>query len=99
MELNCLEDYWPSAGELSAVNVIGTKLRGLINSGVTRWRVAVYKLTSLRKLGGIPRVSTRFSLSVANEQTDAGRDELSCLARPNSQARTGTGRYSFSLFS
>ena len=59
----------------------------------------IYKWTSPRKLGGIPRVSTRFSLSVKNEQTDAGRDDQTCLARPNSQARTGTGKYSFSFFS
>ena len=33
------------------------------------------------------------------EQADAGRDGcLDHLARPNSQARTGTGKYSFSLF-
>ena len=30
---NYLEDYWPCAGGLSAVNAIGTQLRGLINSG------------------------------------------------------------------
>ena len=32
------------------------------------------------------------------EQADAGRDCRTRLARPNSQARTGTGRYSFSPF-
>ena len=32
-------------------------------------------------------------------QADAGRDYRIRLARPNSQARTGTGKYSFSLFS
>ena len=30
---------------------------------------------------------------------DTGRDCRNRLARPNSQARTGTGKYSFSLFS
>ena len=34
-----------------------------------------------------------------DEQTDAGRDGWTRLARPNSQARTGTGECSFSLFS
>ena len=34
-----------------------------------------------------------------DEQADAGRDCRSRLARPNSQARTGTGKYIFSLFS
>ena len=33
-------------------------------------------------------MSTRFSLSVANERADAGWDGQICLARPNSQART-----------
>ena len=40
----------------------------------------------------------RFSLSMENEQADAGREGRTRLARPNSQARTGTGKYSFSLF-
>ena len=31
--------------------------------------------------------------------SDAGRDCRNRLARPNSQARTGTGKYSFFLFS
>ena len=35
------------------------------------------------------RVSTRLSLGVKNERTDAGRDGRTCLARPNSQAQTG----------
>ena len=34
-----------------------------------------------------------------DEQADAGRDCRTRLARPNSQARTGTGKYLFSLFS
>ena len=34
-----------------------------------------------------------------DEQADAGRDGRTRLARPNSPARTGTGKYSFSLFS
>ena len=34
-----------------------------------------------------------------NEQGDAGRDDWTRLARPNFQARTGTGTESFSLFS
>ena len=51
-------------------------------SRITKW-------TPPRKSGGIPRVSTRFSLSVKNEKANAGRDGRTCLARPNSQARTG----------
>ena len=38
---NYLEVYWPCAVELSAVNAIGTQLRDPINSGLTRWRMAV----------------------------------------------------------
>ena len=39
---NYLEIYWPRAGGLSAVNAIGTQLRYYpINSGLTRWRMAV----------------------------------------------------------
>ena len=34
---NCLEDYWPCAGELSVVNAIGTQLlHDPINSGLAR---------------------------------------------------------------
>ena len=42
-----------------------------------------------RNSGGIPRVSTRFSVSIENEQADKRRDSRTCLAKPNSQARTG----------
>ena len=38
-------------------------------------------------------------LSLENEQADAGRNGRNCLARAKSQARTGTGIFSFSLFS
>ena len=38
-----------------------------------------------------PWPSTRFSLGMGNEGTDAGRDGRSCLAKLNSQVRTGTG--------
>ena len=37
--------------------------------------------------------TSRFSMmSVKNEPADAGRDDRTCLARLNSQARTGTGK-------
>ena len=38
---NYLEVYWPYAGGLLVVNAIGTQLREPINSGLTRWRMAV----------------------------------------------------------
>ena len=56
------------------------------------------QLHILRQAGGLPRESTRFSLSVENKQADAGRDSRTCLARPKSQARTGKENFSFSLF-
>ena len=37
-------------------------------------------------------MSTRFSLGVERARADAGRDGRTRLARPNSQARTGTGK-------
>ena len=53
---NYLEVHWPCAGGLSAVNAIGTQLRDPMNSGLTRWRMAVSinKWTPPRKSGGIP---------------------------------------------
>ena len=36
-------DYWPCAGGLSAVNDIGTQIRDVINSGLTRRRFMVAK--------------------------------------------------------
>ena len=36
---NYLEDYWPCVGGLSAGSAIGTQLRDLENSGLTRWRM------------------------------------------------------------
>ena len=49
--------------------------------------------TSSWKAEGIRGVSTRFSLSVKNEQRRLTRDVdgRTYLARSNSQARTGTG--------
>ena len=35
---------------------------------------------------------------VENEQADAGRDGRTLLAKPNSQARTGTGKYEIFMF-
>ena len=38
-------------------------------------------------------VSTRFSVSIENEQGDTRRDSQTCLAKPNSQVRTGTSNF------
>ena len=48
--------------------------------------------TPPQKSGGIRWVSTRSGLSEENEQADAGRDGRTSLARPNTQARTGTAK-------
>ena len=56
--------------------------------------VGLNEWTLSRKSGGIPSVSTRFSLSMDNEQADVGRDSWTRLARPTSQARMGTGKCS-----
>ena len=53
-------------------------------SGINIW-------TSSRKSGGIQRVSTRFSLTVENEEADARRGGRTRRARPNSQALRGQG--------
>ena len=93
----------PGAGGLSAVCMVIERHRYAIArpgklgadpmavGGISNW-------TPPRKAGVTPRVSTRFSLSVKKKQDDAGSDGQTSLARPTSQARTGTGNYSFSLF-
>ena len=62
-----LEVYWPCTGGLPAVKAIGgTQLRDPINSGLTEWRLAVLNIImdAAAESGGIPYVSTRFSLSM-----------------------------------
>ena len=49
--------------------------------------------------GGIPLVSTRFSLSMEMSRLTRDGTAETRVARPNSQARTGTGGILFSLFS
>ena len=46
-----------------------------------------------RNSGGIPGVSTRFSVSIENGQADTRRDSLTCLAKPSSQARTEARKF------
>ena len=47
-------------------------VRSFLPDGVFLPRINTW--TPLRKSGGIPQVSTRFSLNMENEQADAGRD-------------------------
>ena len=63
------------------------------------WR---YKWTPPRKSGETPWMSKHQiqpEYNMENEKADAGWDGRTRLARPNAQARTGTGKCPFSLFS
>ena len=51
------------------------------------------------ELGRNPVSKHQIQPEYGDEQADAGRDCRTRLVRPHSQARTGTGKYSFSLFS
>ena len=51
------------------------------------------------ELGKNPVSKHQIQPEYGDEQADAGRDGWTRLARPNSQARTGTGECSFSLIS
>ena len=51
------------------------------------------------ELGRNPVSKHQIQPEYGDEQADAGWDCPTCLARPNSQARTRTGKYYFSLFS
>ena len=76
------------------MNAVGTQLRDPINSGLTRWR-----MDAAAELGRNLVSKHLIQPEYGNEQANAERDYRTRLARPNSQARTGTGKYSFSLFS
>ena len=64
-----LEGYWPCTGRLSAVNAIGTQLRDLINSGLTRWRLTVSMIITY--MDALLIVSTAYSIA------ESGRKERS----------------------
>ena len=51
------------------------------------------------ELGRDPVSKHQIQPEYGDELTDAGRDCRTRLARPNSQAQTGTGKYPSSLFS
>ena len=56
------------------------------------------EMDAAAELGRNPVNKHQIRTEYGNEQVDAGRDCQTRLAKPNSQARTGTGKYSFSLF-
>ena len=82
------------------MNVIGTQLRDPINSGLTRWRMAVLnkEMDAAAELGRDAVSKHQIQPEDGDEQADTGRDCLTRLPRPNSQARTQTGKYPFSRF-
>ena len=49
------------------------------------------------EIGTNPISKHQIQPEYGDEQAGAGRDRRTRLARPNSQARTGTGKYSFSV--
>ena len=69
------------------MNAIGPQMRDLINSGLTRWRLMVWWVNNVAERGGIPRVSTRFSLTVENERGWRGTGPLNVSRETNSHAR------------
>ena len=83
------------------MNAIGTQLRDPINAGLARWRMAVLNkyMDAAAELGRNPVSKHQIQPEYGDEQADAGRDCRVHLVRPNSHARTRTGKYSFSLFS
>ena len=83
------------------MNVIGTQSSDPINSGLARWRMAALNLymDAAAELGRNPVSKHQIQPEYRDEQAGAGRDCQTRLARPNSQARTRTGKYQCSLFS
>ena len=83
------------------MNAVGMQLRDPINTGLTRWRMAVLnkKMDAVAELGRNPASKHQIQPEYGDEQAGAGRDCRTHLARPKYQARTRTGKYSFSLFS
>ena len=82
------------------MSAIGTQLRDPINSGLPRSRMAalIKQMDAAAELGKNPVSKHQIQPEYGDEQADAGRDCRTRLARSNSQARTRTGKYYFSLF-
>ena len=54
-------------------------------------------MDAVKKSGSNPVSKHQIQPSMENEQDDAGRDGQTCLAKPNYQARTGTGEKTYFL--
>ena len=83
------------------MNAHGAQMRDPINSGLTQWRLAVLNIImdAAAEIGRNPVCKHQIQPEYGDEQVGAERDCRTRLARPNFQARTRTGKYSFSLFS
>ena len=83
------------------MNALGTHLRDPKNLGLTLWRMAVLNkiMDAAVEFGRNPVSKHQIHPEYVDEQAGAGRDGQICLAKPNSEARTGTGNNSSSLVS
>ena len=63
---NYLEDFWPCAGGLSAINAIATQMHDPINSGLNPMAYGGTNKWAPPRKSGVIAVRTRFSLSVEN---------------------------------
>ena len=77
------------------------QLRDPINSGLIRMLmlILINERTAAAELGRNPVSKHQIQPEYGDEQADAGGNCPTRLARPNSQARTRTGKWLFSLFS
>ena len=57
------------------MNAIGTHLRDPINSGLTRWRMAISKLDAAAEFGRNPVSKYQIQPEYGDGQADAGRDD------------------------
>ena len=56
------------------MNTIGTQSRDPINSGLTRWRMAVSQMGAAAEYGRNPLSKHQIQPEYGDEQADAGRD-------------------------
>ena len=80
------------------MNAVGTQLRDPINSGLTRWRLAVLNII-MDAAAEIGRNSVlckhQIQREYGDEQADAGRDCRTRLARPFLRRERGQGNIHF----
>ena len=71
-----IHTYWPCGGGLSAMNAIGTQLHDPINTGLTRWRMAVLNkyMHAAAELETNPVSKHQIQPEGGDEQADARRD-------------------------